>query len=445
MPISPASERADVAIVGAGLAGLTAAAALEARGLRVVVLEAADEVGGRTCSLPPGDGVADLGGEWVGPHHGHLIALVGSLGLHLEPTRFVGAPILWRGEAGERLARLPGRDIAVPLMRTQLKLARLARGVNPETPWTAPHALELDRGTYAEWLRSEGIGGGAYTYLTDLVGMLSSTRAEDISLLQVVWWSARAGGAFATLRTTVQWRVAEGAQAICRRLAERLRGELVLGAPVTRVEQDGAVVVETADGERRAAQRAIVTAPVGVTPPIAYEPALSADQSRVESELTMEPAIKVTALLPRGHSVKQRLVLGGSPVGAAWRYGDRVIGFVAPWETAADDGAVIGDLAAGFGLRAEQLLRPYVMRWSHRSHIPGGDLGFRPGQLTTLAPLLGEPHGLVALGGAERSSWPNNMEGAVSSGLRTAARTAASLASASGAAREPSRLGSPSG
>jgi monoamine oxidase len=105
-----------------------------------------------------------------------------------------------------------------------------------------------------------------------------------------------------------------------------------------------------------------------------------------------------------------------------------VIGFVAPWEAGAGDRELLSDLAAAFGLPADGLLEPEIKRWSERARIPGGDLGFRPGQLTGVAPLLGEDHGLIAMAGAERSSWPNNMEGAVASGVRAAARTAAALA-----------------
>jgi monoamine oxidase len=418
----------DVAIVGAGLAGMAAARALEARGLGVLVIESHHEVGGRVRSHELGGGVSDLGGEWVGPNHQHMIALVRALGLTLEPTGFLGAPIMWRGESGDRVSRLPGRDLVLPLVRTQLELGRLAEGVSPETPWTAEHAAELDSRTYADWLRSRGVRGAAYTHLTELVGALSSCRAEEISLLQIVWWSARAGSAFSTLRKTVQWRIAEGAQTICRRIASDLRGELLLGTPVARIEQDGAVEIATEDGAAHTARRAVVTVPPGAEPAIDYEPGLPAGQRRGEEELHMEPAVKLTALLPPGHSAPQKMVLGGHPVGVAWRYDDRVTGFVAPWEADAGDDAILSDLAGGFGLSADRLIDPEIMRWSRRARIPGGDLGFRPGQLTGVAPLLGEDHGLVAMAGAERSSWPNNMEGAVASGVRAAARTAAALA-----------------
>jgi monoamine oxidase len=51
-------------------------------------------------------------------------------------------------------------------------------------------------------------------------------------------------------------------------------------------------------------------------------------------------------------------------------------------------------------------------------HIPGCDVAFALGQLTRHGPFLRQRHGRVQFAGAERSTWPNNMEGAVESGTR---------------------------
>lgn len=71
----------DVLVVGAGLAGLTAARRLHLAGLDVRVLEATGEVGGRVRTRKLGDGVADLGGEVFGRRHHRLRNLVRESGL----------------------------------------------------------------------------------------------------------------------------------------------------------------------------------------------------------------------------------------------------------------------------------------------------------------------------------------------------------------------------
>ena len=80
------SVSVDVAIVGAGLAGLSAAEALSDAGRSIIVLEADERVGGRTLNYDLGDGkVVEVGGQWVGPTQQHLIDLANRL--EWTPTR----------------------------------------------------------------------------------------------------------------------------------------------------------------------------------------------------------------------------------------------------------------------------------------------------------------------------------------------------------------------
>ena len=83
----PRRQRVDAIVVGAGLAGLTAATELVGAGHSVAVLEARDRVGGRTLNHPLGDGkVVEVGGEWVGPGQDRVMARAKGLGLETFKT-----------------------------------------------------------------------------------------------------------------------------------------------------------------------------------------------------------------------------------------------------------------------------------------------------------------------------------------------------------------------
>ena len=72
----------DAVIIGAGLAGLEAARDLRARGLRVIVLEARDRVGGRVENIVLPDGsYLEMGGQWIGSGFDALRELIAHYGL----------------------------------------------------------------------------------------------------------------------------------------------------------------------------------------------------------------------------------------------------------------------------------------------------------------------------------------------------------------------------
>lgn len=80
----PQQETVDVAVIGAGLAGLSAAHEILASGLSCVVLEAHDRVGGKTWSQPTSDGksIVELGAAWVNDvNQTRMISLVRRYGL----------------------------------------------------------------------------------------------------------------------------------------------------------------------------------------------------------------------------------------------------------------------------------------------------------------------------------------------------------------------------
>src|SRR5271154_2570748 len=75
------SNHSDVVVVGAGMAGLTAARTLAEAGLKVLVGEAQDRIGGRIWKRHIGDEAIELGAEFIHGRPPELWALIEEAGL----------------------------------------------------------------------------------------------------------------------------------------------------------------------------------------------------------------------------------------------------------------------------------------------------------------------------------------------------------------------------
>src|SRR6185437_15619676 len=160
-PFGSREERAavtDVAVLGAGLAGLSAARDLVRGGADVVVLEARSRVGGRVdaTTLPDGRTV-ELGGEVIGHKHTAYLELLGELGLSAEPS-YVADPgqISWGLDdgvfVGDDVPWLSAEERA-DVQRIDTLFASLAVEIDPEDPWSHPDAVRLDQLSLGAWLR----------------------------------------------------------------------------------------------------------------------------------------------------------------------------------------------------------------------------------------------------------------------------------------------------
>jgi monoamine oxidase len=437
-----------VVVVGAGLAGLTAAIELAAAGAEVTVLEARDRVGGRMHGVPVAPSVvADAGAAYLGIRHTELLAMLREHGLGLASTAMVGDSTFFVSDQRTTTAsRIPPLDV-VALGDLFDRLEELVAAVRPEAPWQSPRARHLDRLTAARWLADEVKHPDARTFFPLFIGEMMAADPAAISVLHMAFY-LRSGGGIRYLNAfeggAQQWRIDGGAHQLCLALAERLGEQVRLRHPVYAIDQDADQVVvhcvPAVDGIRceYRADRVVVAVPPLLAQRIEFRPALRAPRA--------------TTVTGRGCAVKVHLSYP-APLWRAHGLSGWSVSARGPLLSTVDDsppdesagvltGFVTGAAASAFGALPSakqrdaaldharrlfpQLPPPSqctVTNWLAEKYSRGCYAAlFGPGDWLRLGPTLTAPHGRVHWAGTETSlEFFGLMEGAIRSGRRAAA------------------------
>ena len=449
------AQSADVLVVGAGLAGLTAARDLMTAGRSVMVLEARDRVGGRVVNRDIGDGkIVEMGGEYAGPTQDRVLALAADLGVATFPTYDTGMNVLhFNGKRGTYAGAIPRINplVLADIGIAQARLESLAKKVPTDAPWNAAKAEQWDGQTFETWARRNTVSRTAYSMLALAAEAVFAAEPADLSLLHVLFY-AHSGGAFQNLIATTggaqQDRFVGGSALIAGRLADRLGPDTVkLGAPVSKISvTDGKVTATTAAGEFDG-KRIIVTAPPLLAGRIEYEPALPYWREQLTQRAPMGSVIKCQVIYDEpfwraeglsgqatGDGEGSRVVFDNSPpdgspgVLLAFVEGDeaRRLGRESAQVRRA---VVVGSLARYFGAKAGSPADYLELDWQ-QERWTGGCYGtlFGPNVWTRYGHALAAPAGPIHWAGTETSPiWCGYMDGAVRSGERAAEAVLAEL------------------
>jgi monoamine oxidase len=468
------SLETDVAIVGAGLAGLVAARRIDAAGARPLVIEARDRVGGRLLNEEIGDGkVVEVGGQWIGPTQERLAALAAELGVGTFPTHDEGRHLI---EMAGRRTSFTGAltDARLTLVRdlsraisplaladfeqARARLDRMAREVPLEEPWMAAKAASWDSRTFATWVARNtrtAAARGLFELATEAVW---AAEPGDVSLLHVLFYT-RSGGGFNSLVGTgggaQQDRFHGGSQRLALLMAKELGAErLRLASPVRRIEHSDASVVIHADGPDGEpgglavrARRAVVAIPPTLAGRVAYDPLLPAQRDQLTQRMPQGTVIKTMAIYARpfwreeglsGQATSDagpaRVVFDNSPPdGSPGVLLGFLEGRLARQWGARPAGerreAVLAGHARLFGERAARPERFIERVWADEEWTRGcyGCL-MTPGGWTEYGRALRAPIGPLHWAGAETATiWNGYMDGAVQSGERAAAEALEAL------------------
>jgi monoamine oxidase len=446
--VSPRGSAVDVAVVGAGLAGLIAARELRRAGTSVVVLEARNRVGGRLLNADIGDGkVVEVGGQWVGATQTRVLALARELGIETFATHTAGENVIeWRSRLIRYRGAMPRINAAVLLdvAQAQARIDRMARRVPLDAPWHAPKADRWDGQTFESWISRNVATSGARELFRLLVEAVWAADAADVSLLHLLFYTHSAGGFDDLIGTeggAQQERFVGGSQLLALRLAEELGDDVALEAPVRRIEHSKSGVRLVGDDREVSADAVIVAIPPALCGRIVYDPPLPALRDQLTQRMPQGTVIKCMALYERPFWRDARLsgqatsiqgpvkvIFDNSPPDGTPGV---LLGFLegrqarelGEWEPAARRRAVVDCFRRIFGPDAGSPL-DYVERVWAQEEWTRGCYGcyMPPGGWVSYGRALRAPIGPIHWAGAETATvWNGYMDGAVQSGERAAA------------------------
>jgi monoamine oxidase len=470
-----ARHKADVVVVGAGFAGLTAARQVASSGHSVMLPEARDRVGGRAWNHDLGDGqVSERGATFVGPTQDHILALASAVGVGTFPTYDDGDD-LYINNVDDPLGLIgpqrysdsgalggltgtapPDPTIVAELTEVVQQLDQMSIQVPVDAPWTASSAASWDGETLESWIDANSVTPRFKALVPAATRPIFGAEPGELSLLFVLFYIAASGDErnpgtfernFDTRNGAQQWRFFGGTQAIANRIAAHLGDRVLLRSPVRRIVQQKSGVVVHSDRLTVTAKRVIVATPPVLAGAIRYEPGLPSARAQLIQRYPQGTLTKVAAVYPtpfwRDNGLTGTVLDTGGPVNASFDDSPPsgspgvLFGFVGgdnarsynAMSPSARRAAVVDQYVSWYGSQAARPVAYFDTVWSAEAWTRGCPVGIPSlGTLLAYGPEIRRPVGRIHWAGTETSTyWNGYMDGAVRSGERAAAEALAGL------------------
>eukprot|EP01111_Echinosteliopsis_oligospora_P009453 TRINITY_DN2773_c0_g1_i2.p1 TRINITY_DN2773_c0_g1~~TRINITY_DN2773_c0_g1_i2.p1 ORF type:complete len:456 (+),score=148.79 TRINITY_DN2773_c0_g1_i2:77-1444(+) len=435
----------DAIVVGGGIAGVKTAVTLRSNGCSVLLLEARDRLGGRTCSVEIEGYWFDTGGQWVGGTHTLLRQTCDRLGIATFPQNDDGKHVL---ELNNNLQFYDGNISTISglegINEAIAKIDEFAATLDPSSPYSAPRAKEWDRQTLGEWLNANVSSAGAKLLIIWFSTVCLTCEPHEISFLFFLLF-IRSAGSYALLADikggAQQDRIIGGSQQVSEKLATLLPpSSILLRHPVRSIHQDHSGVRVMTDSDTFTARYVVVAVPPTLAGRINYAPPMPPARDELTQRYPMGTVIKTIVIYDKPFWREKGF--------SAEAISDKGPIFICYDDSSHDDkrsaivGFIAGDAAREWAkqpyeIRRRAVLQCYARWWGEQALTPnyylekdwkteewsrGCYLGVTsPGTITAVGHALRTPVGRIHWAGTETASrWIGYMEGALDSGERAA-------------------------
>ena len=434
------SREYDVIVLGGGFCGVTAARECRRAGLRTVILEARNRLGGRTLTVEFNGRPIDLGGTFVHWSQPYLWTEIRRHGLELRETPGASADTWIVHTSTGEIVTLSAAKIAERVDNAVAMYMGDSRALLPlpHDPFGSEEYRKVDRISSAE--RLAALKNRIAPLYQDIVdGYMAGqghNYSEQFAWLEMVRWYALPGHNTADMDdATGRFHLRDGSVALLDAMLSEAHAEVRLGTPVKRLMQDATgVSVQTANGDELRGRVVVSTIPLNVLKDLEWQPGLS------DAQLT------ASRLRHAGTGTKVHLLVQGD-------YGN--ISCIAPSHKALNsldtEDVVDGRThLVGFGPSRELLdvndtdsvqnavrlfipdarvVKTFGYEWVLDPYSQGTWCTLRPGMWSRYLRELQQPRGRVVFASADwANGWRGFIDGAIEQGLEAGRRVREMLA-----------------
>jgi (S)-6-hydroxynicotine oxidase len=410
----------DVAILGGGFAGAAASRRLTQAGLRVLVIEARDRLGGRMWSQADFfDGhLVEWGGAFMLDRDSYPLTWneIDEFGLALEWGSLEPTQLIWLSAGERRTGALPvPLDELASFERLMIRVSELASRIDPSRPIEDQDVSSIDV-PWPELLEDLDLGPHTHELVRTHIVTLAGDPWEVPSALPLLHSIAKSGSISAAtffaapydtpMARTLGPQLADGTGALYQAIMSGSDADVLLGTTVRSVEDHGdRVSVMTSAGEVHA-RAAVCALPIGVLSEVGFTPPLSPELKALAEQGVTGQAEKATVFVS---NCPEPFYAHGIPPGGGFATAsttfhadDRAVVVAFTSEAGALD---LDDVAA-----VQEALRHYVPGivvesvawhdWAGDSYASGTWSYLRPGQ-TRIRPAARRARGRLAFAGSD--------------------------------------------
>lgn len=441
-----------VIVIGAGLAGMSAAYELTQAGHEVTVLEARMRSGGRVWTMRdayPEGMYAEAGATNVFDNHEWTMKYIKLLGVALDPMESTPGAAIFHVR-GKRIVIKPGSPVDWPfdLKPDEKGLSRGALWTKYVAPvvkelgdleaadWPSASLKRFDRMSFTEFVRQQGASPGAVEILKLGLADQLGDGADAVSALNLMREAA--------LRATVKqpFSIRGGSDTFPKAFAAKLGDRIHYGLPVTKIQHDArgvrVVCLQAGSPQTFTADYLICAIPFAVLKRVEISPGLSSAKQQAITQLGNTSVVRVFLQTRKRFWVDEGLTGSATtdlPIMTAYDKAHYLPGtrgmleaYVAG-EKARKLAAMTAEARLNFTLKQTELLLPNLRQyyeggasvcWDDEEWTRGAYAWFKPGQMASWLPHITRPEGRVHFAGDHLSPWPGWMNGALQSGNRAA-------------------------